>query len=151
MKSLLILSLSFFSVLLQAEPVSKSYWGDKAIGSHDTVAYHQDAVKKAHKAVTGNQQFIVKYSGANWYFVSAASAAKFAQDPDKYKPLFNGFCANALSLGEGLVPTNGKIWEFFGDQLHLFYAEAGRQRWLTGDWQQYQQVAHSAWAGLKDK
>jgi len=149
-KCIFIICMGFFSTLLQAEAVSKSYWGDKAIGSHDTVAYHQESVKKSHREVKGNKQFIVKYNGANWYFASQASAAKFRQNPEQYKPLYNGFCANALSLGEGLVPTSGKIWEFFGDQLHLFYAEKGRQRWLNGDWQQYQKDANKAWITLKD-
>ena len=150
-KTIAILCLSFTSMLLAAEPVSKSYWGDKAIGSHDTVAYHLAAVKTSHREVLGNKRYLVKYSGANWYFANQAAADKFKQNPEQYKPRFNGFCANALSLGEGLVPTNGKVWDFFGDQLHLFYAEAGRQRWLKGDWQQYQQIADQAWISLKNK
>ena len=132
-----------------AEAVSKSYWGDKAIGSHDTVAYHTDQAKTAHKAVLGEKRFAIKYLGANWYFASQASADKFEANPAKYKPLYNGHCANALSLGEGLIPTDGKVWEFFGDELHLFYAERGRQRWLEGDWKSYRTQADAAWKKLK--
>jgi len=146
-----ILLLSLSPLLVHAEPVSKSYWGDKAIGSHDTVAYHQEAVRKTHSEVIGTKGFSVKYKGANWFFASKDSADKFAVEPEKYIPLYNGFCANALSLGEGLIPTNGKVWEFFGDELHLFYAERGRQRWLKGDWQQYQKIAYQAWQTLKLK
>jgi YHS domain-containing protein len=144
----LIFILSSFNA--SADVVSKSYWGDKAIGTHDTVAYHDEKVRDTHQAVKGNKSFVVKYSGANWYFASQASADKFQQNPEKFKPLYNGHCANALSLGEGLVPTNGKIWEFFGDELHLFYAEAGRQRWLKGDWERYREVADQAWSKLKN-
>jgi len=133
-----------------AEAVSKSHWGDKAIGSHDTVAYHDEKVMTTHQEVKGNERFIVKYSGANWYFASQTSADKFKQNPEKYKPVFNGYCANALSLGEGLINTDGSVWEFFDDQLHLFYAERGRQRWLQGDWQNYRQQADKAWLALKD-
>lgn len=132
------------------EVVSKSFWGDKAIGGHDTVAYHDDEVRENHSEVTGKKTFIVEYGGANWYFANQASADKFAQDPDKYRPLYNGHCANALSLEQGLVPTSGKIWEFFGDELYLFYAEPGRQRWLKGDWQSYRKAADQAWAKLKN-
>lgn len=141
---------SLFSGSLFAEAVSKSYWGDKAIGSHDTVAYHDLSVRAEHKAVLGNKKFIVKYLGADWYFATAASAEKFQQNPAKYKPLYNGHCANALSLDEGLIPTDGHVWEFFGDQLHLFYAERGRQRWLEGDWQTYRKQADEAWEQLKN-
>ena len=132
------------------EVVSKSYWGDKAIGSHDTVAYHDPQVRQTHQQVPGNKAFIVKHLDANWYFATQASADKFSADPEKYRPLYNGHCANALSLGEGLVPTSGKIWEFFGDQLHLVYAEAGRQRWLKGDWKNSQKIAAKAGIKLKN-
>lgn len=134
-----------------AEAVSKSYWGDKAIGGHDTLAYYSDETKLSHKEVKGIQKYSVSWNGANWLFASQASAKKFAADPDKYKPQYNGHCANALSLGEGLIATDGTVWEFFGDELHLFYAERGRQRWLKGDWQAFKKIADNAWGELKDR
>jgi hypothetical protein len=41
--------------------------------------------------------------------------------------------------------------EFFGDRLHLFYAERGRQRWLNGDWRAYQRDADAAWEAIVKK
>lgn len=63
-------------------------------------------------------------------------------------PQYNGHCSNGLSLDEGLIRTDGSVWEFFGDKLHLFYAERGRQRWLTGDWQAYRRQADKAWQDI---
>jgi hypothetical protein len=131
------------------EPVSKSYWGSKAIGGHDTVEYHSDDVRTQHKEVAGNKRFVVEWNNAQWLFASQESADKFAADPERYRPLYNGFCSNALSLGEGLISTDGTVWEFFGDNLHLFYAERGRQRWLEGDWKAYKVEADSAWSTLR--
>ena len=133
-----------------AEVVSKSYWGKDAIDNHDTVAYHDLMVREEHQEVKGNKAFVVKYKIANWYFASQQSADKFASAPQKYEPRYNGFCANALSLGEGLIPISGKVREFFGDQLHLFYAERGRQRWMKGEWQSSQKQANSAWQALRN-
>lgn len=93
----------------------------------------------------GNETHTVIWQGAEWRFASQVSADKFAENPTKFAPRYNGHCANALSLGEGLIPTSGKVWEFFGDRLHLFYAERGRQRWLNGDWKTYQITADAAW------
>jgi len=135
--------------LLAAEPVSKSYFGSVAIGGMDTAAYHLPEVQEQHKAVMGDSQFMVEWKGAKWHFASQASADKFASDPEGYQPLYNGFCSNALSLGEGLIKTDGTVWEFFGGNLHLFYAERGRQRWLNGDWEAYKQQADKAWSELK--
>ncbi len=132
-----------------AEVVSKSRWDDTAIGGHDTVAYHTPTARTTHLQVKGEDRFAVHWNGARWQFASQASANKFAADPQRYRPQYNGHCANALSLGEGLIATDGTVWEFFGENLHLFYAERGRQRWLNGDWKQYKADADQAWEDLK--
>ena len=99
----------------------------------------------------GNKTFAVTYKGAQWLFASKESADKFAANPDAYAPQYNGHCANALSTNEGLITTNGSVWEFFGEKLYLFYAERGRQRWLSGDWQAYKKEADAAWIALVNK
>lgn len=158
MKTLLssvICSLFLLSPAFAYEPVSTSFWSDTAIGGHDTLAYYQEKntgkknLSGSSPVAQGKKQFTVMWQGAEWHFASQASADKFAADPEKYVPRYNGHCANALALGEGLIPTSGKVWEFFGDELHLFFAERGRQRWLNGDWQSYQAQADQAWQQLK--
>ena len=136
------------STSFAAQPVSTGYWGATAIGGHDSVAYHAEAARNQHAEVKGDKRFVVEWSGAKWYFASQASADKFAADPQRYRPEYNGHCSNALSLGEGLIATDGTVWEFFDDKLHLFYAERGRQRWLMGDWQAYRDEADRAWQRL---
>ncbi|MBX3652564.1 MAG: YHS domain-containing protein [Ramlibacter sp.] len=128
-----------------AEPVSTSFLGHTAIGGKDTVSYHTPQARQAHQVTEGQAQYTVKYLGADWHFASRASADQFAANPAAYAPRYNGFCANALSTGEGLVRTDGSVWEFFGGKLYLFYGERGRQRWLAGDWKAYQQQADAAW------
>ena len=119
-----------------------------AIGGKDTVSYYSADVKASHQVVEGNSTFTVQYLGVPWRFASKASADRFAANPAAYVPQYNGHCSNALSQGEGLISTNGSVWEFFGDKLHLFYAERGRQRWLTGDWQAFRQQADKAWQDI---
>jgi hypothetical protein len=141
---MLFVSCSVFS----DQPVSKSYFGAVAIGGVDTVSYHLPKGRIEHKVTKGNNKFTVKWKDANWHFVSQQSADKFSLDPERYQPLYNGFCSNALSLGEGLIKTDGTVWDFFNDDLHLFYAEKGRQRWLKGNSKTYKQEADRAWAEL---
>jgi YHS domain-containing protein len=151
------LALALFAVLAidraahAAEPVSTGLFSSTAIGGKDTVSYHSDAVRQSHRAADGQSNFEVKYLGATWRFASKASADKFAASPAAFVPQYNGHCANALSTGEGLVRTNGEVWEFFGDKLYLFYAESGRQRWLKGDWQAYRREADAAWQAIARK
>ncbi len=134
-----------------AEPVSTGFFSSTAIGGQDTVSYFAPEVRKAHQVLSGDKRFEVQHLGASWRFASRESADKFAADPARYVPNYNGHCANALSLGEGLIATDGKVWEFFGDQLFLFYAERGRQRWLDGDWKAYRAQADTAWQAATRK
>lgn len=122
------------------EPVSTAYLSKNAIGKHDTTAYHSDKA-----AVKGDKQFIHEWKGAKWHFATQAQRDLFAANPEKYSPAYNGFCSNALTLGEGLVRTNGKVWHIFGDQLHLFFAERGRVRWVEGDYAKLKAQADKAW------
>ena len=73
------------------------------------------------------------------------NADLFKANPDRYKPAYGGFCSNALSLGEGLIGTDGTHWEIFGDKLHLFFAGRGRDRWLDGNYERYNKEAMQAW------
>lgn len=131
-----------------AEPVSTGWINGAAIGGKDAVSYYSPEAKANHQAVDGNSTFTVQYLGVPWRFASKASADKFAANPAAYTPKYNGHCSNGLSLGEGLIPTSGAVWEFFDNKLHLFYAERGRQRWLTGDWKAYRQQADKAWQDI---
>ena len=131
-----------------AEPVSKSRLGGVAIGGHDSVAYHELGREPQESAVSGAKSYIVKYKGAKWRFASEQSSKLFEANPEKYSPAYNGHCANALSLGEGLIRTDGTHWEIFEDQLYLFYAARGRDRWNDGNWQSYKQESDAAWERL---
>lgn len=136
-------------VALAAEPVAKSRLTGVAIGGHDSVAYHSLAKDPQAPSVAGKKSFVVKFKGAKWRFADQASADKFAAEPEKYSPAYNGHCANALSLGEGLIRTDGTHWEIFDDQLYLFFAARGRSRWNDGNWQSYKTEADAAWQQLK--
>ena len=130
-----------------AEKVAKNKSG-VAIGGHDSVAYHTLVRAPQQKALSGEKSYTVEYKGAKWRFLSQESADLFAAEPEKYEPAYNGHCANALSLGKGLVKTNGKHWEILGDKLYLFYAARGRDRWTDGNWEKYKVASDAAWSKL---
>ena len=115
------------------------------LGGHDTVAYHAPDNVEEHRAVKGDDDLTVEYAGAAWRFSSAENRDAFLADPERYRPAYGGHCANALSLGEGLIRTDGKTWEIFDDKLYVYYAPRGRKRWNDGNWQTYKQEADRAW------
>ncbi len=145
---LLILCAFASTLAVAAEPVSKSRFGGVAIDGHDTVAYQQLQRDPQEAAIEGIKRYTVEYKGAKWHFASQQSSELFKAQPDKYSPAYNGFCANALSLGEGLVRTDGTHWEIFEDKLYLFYAARGRDRWTDGNWKTYKVDSDAAWENL---
>jgi hypothetical protein len=130
------------------EPVSTGFFSKVAIGGIDTVAYHE--VSDGHE-VKGSKKITYEWKGAIWRFADQASRDKFAANPEAWIPEFNGFCANALSLDEGLVRTDGTVWAFFDDKLYLFYAQGGLDRWQGGDFRDYRKDAERAWQAILEK
>ncbi len=145
-KPWLIYFLLLSPAIYAEEPVSKRLFDSVAIDGHDTVAYHQTNTVSQHVSTRGKDDFTVEWKGAEWRFASQKSRDAFAADPTRFSPAYNGHCANALSLGEGLIRTDGTHWEIFDNQLYLFYASRGRDRWLGGkDYHVYKAVADEAW------
>ena len=129
------------------EPVSVGFLNNVAVGGHDVTAYYQ--LDKGQTAIKGDKTFVVQYKGAQWHFLTEADRKAFAKNPEKFAPAYNGHCANALSLGEGLIPTNGKYWAIFDDQLYLFFAPRGARRWLAADdYREYKADADRAWQAI---
>ena len=122
-----------------AEPVSTGLLNNVAIGKHSPFAYHRQ-----EQAVKGDKKYSYEWKGADWYFSSAQERDLFAAMPDLYAPAYNGFCANALSLGEGLVRTNGSHWRIIEGNLYLFYSASGRERWAVNT-ETHIKAANEAW------
>ena len=146
-KFIFIVALVSFSVgnAHAEEPIAKRGLSGVVIGGHDSVAYHVPENIQSHTAQKGKKTYTVKYKGGNWRFASQEHARLFEANPDKYAPAYNGHCANALSLGEGLIRTDGSHWEIFEDQLYVFFAARGRDRWTDGNFEQYKKEADRAW------
>ena len=127
------------------EPISTSSSG-VAAGGHDVTAY--PSLNRGGNAVTGNANYTATYKGAAWHFVRREDRDKFNENPEKFTPAFNGHCANALALGEGLIPTSGKHWLILDDQLYFFFAPRGAKRWSDGNTKHYLSQATAAWKAI---
>lgn len=144
--TLLLATLTFSGGLVAgSEPVSTNADG-VAAGGHDVTAYFE--LKKGDDTVIGKPGFSAKYKGATWRFIRSEDRDRFNQTPEKFAPAFNGHCANALSLGEGLIRTSGETWLILDEKLYFFYAPRGAKRWLNGNYKQYLSEARTAWNAI---
>lgn len=67
---------------------------DLTASGYDVVSYMLD-----NKAVKGKDQFVKPYNGALYLFASDEHKQMFSANPEKYAPLYGGYCAYAVSLG----------------------------------------------------
>ena len=85
-----------------------------ALKGYDPVSYFTDG-----KPEKGTGEFTFAFDDTTYWFKSAEHKAKFAADPERYAPQFDGYCAMQLSRGikseadpEVWTITNGKLYVF---------------------------------------
>lgn len=97
-------------------------------GAFDLVTYHQAGGPKQ-----GLAEFTVQHEGLTYRFIDAANLAEFSSAPEKYLPVYQGWCATSLSLGRLTCPDyrnykleNGRLLVF-----ELAGFTNGRTLWNT--------------------
>ena len=95
-----------------------------AIRGYDPVAYFTDG-----KPVKGTAEWTADWQGARWWFASASHRDMFRQQPEKYAPLYGGFCAYGASEAH-LSPTDPMAWSIVDGKLYLNYNLKVRSLWL---------------------
>ena len=111
-----------------------------AVNGFDVVAYFNEG------AIRGLPAFEVEYRGAKWYFESKKNMAKFLFKPDKYVPVYGGYCAYGVSQGY-LVKTDPDAWTVYQGKLYLNFDVITRSHWLK-DRNQYIAKADKNWPRL---
>lgn len=97
-------------------------------GGFDLVTYHQPGGPKP-----GRAEFTVQHASLQYRFINADNAARFLSAPDKYLPVYQGWCATTIALGRLTCPDysnykleNGRLLVF-----ELAGFTNGRTLWNT--------------------
>ena len=118
--------------------------GGLAIQGYDPVAYFSGAPKK------GNPNFSYKLDGVTYRFASAKNREAFKANPEKYEPQYGGWCAYALSDGNGKVKINPDSYKIIDGKLYLFFSRGflgnTLKRWNKGSDSQQIVQANKAWS-----
>ncbi|MEK7729084.1 MAG: YHS domain-containing (seleno)protein [candidate division KSB1 bacterium] len=104
--------LAFAGDLVNADANSKT-----GLQGYDPVAFHT-----VGKATKGNPAIAAEYHGFKYLFASEENKAAFAQQPEKYLPLYGGYCAFGVSIGQ-LFPVEIDTWEIVNGRLVLQYSQ----------------------------
>lgn len=113
-----------------------------AIDGYDAVAYHL-----AEAATRGDAAIRADWMGTTWLFSSAANRDLFVADPERYAPLYGGYCAYAASKNY-IASTDGEAWSVVDGKLYLNYSKPVRLLWGL-DRDNHIASANENWPGLR--
>lgn len=101
-----------------------------ALGGFDPVSYFPEGGGQAAKGFIKRDY---KHAGVTYRFASDANRERFRDDPEKYLPAYNGWCAWAMAELNAKVDVEPTAYEIYGGKLYVFYDHADlntRALWL---------------------
>ena len=97
--------------------------GNLMLKGHDPVAYFT-----LNKPVPGRADIKAEHEGVTYRFMNEENRALFVKNADKYKPQYNGFCANgavyAIALG-----GNHDTFKIVAGRLFMFGGGNSKKYW----------------------
>lgn len=121
MKNLFLVLLILTSVVsaeTQNSDLVKKYTNHEngvALNGYDPVSYFHNS------PVIGNKNQSTDYKGITYFFSSSKSKETFERDPEKYIPVYGGWCAYAMANSGELVSINPETYKIIDGKLYLFY------------------------------
>lgn len=105
---LVILVSVFWVNASNAEQINTCAPDGVAIGGYDLISYHQESGPRM-----GLENHVVQLDGLSYRFANEANLEVFTLSPQKYLPVYQGWCAATLAMGRLACPdyTNFKIEE----------------------------------------
>jgi YHS domain-containing protein len=115
-----------------------------AINGYDVVAYFNEG-----KPVLGKPEFTFTWKGASWYFSGQANMETFKVNPEKYAPMYGGYCAFGMSRGYK-APTEPDAWTIVEGKLYLNYNTKVQQTWI-GNQKEFIEKANLNWPEIRQQ
>jgi YHS domain-containing protein len=136
------LILSFASTV-NAAPDTETDANDVILAGHDAVAYFTES-----KAVVGSAEYTTVYNSAIYRFISAQNRNQFQANPEKYAPVYGGFCAYGMSFGKKFE-IDGKAFEIVDGKLYVNKNLDVKKAWME-DVPKHIAEADEAWPSVKN-
>ncbi len=108
-----------------------------------------------NSAEKGSIEYSTTNEGAIYYFVNAENLKSFKENPSKYLPQFDGYCAFAIAKMNKKVPVNPETFRIDDGKLYLFYNDFWEGKpfntivpWLNNE-SEMEKMATTNWETLK--
>ena len=120
MKKLVMLFAVLISLVSIAQPddVRKGNFNVKknvALDGYDPVSYFDK------KPVEGEDNLSFTFKGVTYLFANQTNLNKFKTSPEKYEPVYGGWCAYAMGNTGEKVKVDPETYKIIDGKLYLFY------------------------------
>lgn len=120
-----IISACVLFVAMAASPVfgqdvTKSTPG---ISGYDPVAYFTDG-----KPMRGSGYHVAEFDGVTYAFASSEHKDMFTANPEKYVPVYGGYCAYGVAVGKKFV-ADPEVWKVVDGKLYLNLDKGIQGKW----------------------
>jgi YHS domain-containing protein len=137
------------AVLVLVGSVAAAFAGDVTVSTpglsgYDPVAYFTDG-----KALRGSGFHVTVWNGVTYAFASDEHKTLFAKSPEKYLPVYGGYCAYGVAVGKKFV-ADPEVWAIVGGKLYLNLDKGIQQKWEK-DIPGYIVKAEKNWPEIKEK
>ena len=144
LKTYFIALIALLGITLQTNAATSFSHSTPAVQGYDVVSY-----QTSKRPVRGNGHFIAVHNGATYQFSSEQNRDVFQQDPDKYAPAYNGYCAFGASVGKKFI-GDPEVWRLVNGKLYLNLDTNVQAQWLK-DVPGRIKTADEKWEEIKDK
>jgi enamine deaminase RidA (YjgF/YER057c/UK114 family) len=136
-----LIGLLFATVLV---PAARSDEPKLSISGYDPVAYFTDG-----KPVPGKSKYEYLWHKLRWRFADNAHREMFSNEPDRYAPQYDGYCAMGAAAGEaGHKDTvDPEAWTIVDGKLYLTHIPQAMGQQNPA---KYIKPADENWAAVKD-
>ncbi len=110
---LLLATLSLTLISAQNEPLNLHK--GIALDAYDVVSYFQG------KPVEGTATHKTVHRGATYFFKDQENLEAFKMNPEKYLPMYGGWCAYAMGVSNDFVEVDPETYKIIDGKLFLFY------------------------------
>jgi YHS domain-containing protein len=123
---------------------AKNAFGKPALGGFSPVAY-----QTRNKAIMGHKSVMTLYRGNVYWFPTASERDTFLENPEKYLPKYDGYCAEGVGRDKR-YPADPQTFAVHDGRTYLFYDPKAKVTFLVNPMESARK-ADANWVTLKDK
>lgn len=141
-RALLSFFLSLISmVVMAADEINVE--DNLALHGYDPVTYFSAQPMK------GDQDIISVYQQVEYHFTSLQNKTIFERSPERYLPMYGGYCAYGVRMGKKL-DIDPFAYEIRGDRLYVLLNRSTHKMWQQ-DMEKNIRVSDQTWPEIKAK